>query len=114
MKSYMRNVCSCSGIFPYSLRSTHYYIEGVWTLHALGRYDSSLRTYNFVPPDSLLAGNFRNDYFDLLFKTNSFKALREHLDKSSVEDDSAKHRYVCKSWADAATIRSEKYWQSSN
>jgi hypothetical protein len=77
-----------------SVRSTHHYIEKAWTLHALGRYDSSLRTYNFVPSDSLLAGNFRNDYFDLLFKTNSLKELRQQLNNSSVEDDSAKHRYV--------------------
>lgn len=77
-----------------SLRSTQYYIEKAWTLHALGCYDSALRIYNVIPSDSLLTGNFRNDYFDVLFETKSLKKLQQQLNNSSVKDDSAKHRYV--------------------
>lgn len=77
-----------------SVLSTRYYLERAWTLHALGRYDSALKVYAKLPSDSLLNGNFRNDYFNLLFETQSLKALQLQLTNSLVKDDPAKHKYT--------------------
>lgn len=77
-----------------SVPSTRYYLEKAWTFHALGRYDPALHLYTSLPSDSILTGSFRNDYFDLLFKTHSLKQLQQQLGNPSVANDPATRKYA--------------------
>ena len=77
-----------------SVLSTTYYLEKAWTFHALGRYDSALHLYTGLQPDSVLTGRFRNDYFDLLFKTGQLTILQERLNNPFTKEDAAKNKYA--------------------